>query len=151
VVTATLDGDQENPPYFAPLLRHGGLLISQTSNIIMYVGSKLGLAGPTASDVWRVNALALIALDLLSTEVHDSHYPIAVELTWEEQKDGSVRRSKEWVTTRPPKILEYWQKVLNSESNENGPWLFGKDFTYADLVLFQSSSSSPPAHFPSRL
>jgi glutathione S-transferase len=152
VVTTTLDGDQENPPYFAPpLLRHDGLLISQTSNIIMYIGSKLGLAGPKASDAWRVNALALTALDLLSTEVHDSHHPIAVELAWEEQKDESARRSKEWITTRLPKILGYWQKVLSSESNENGPWLLGKDFTYADLVLFQASSPSPSAHFPLRL
>jgi glutathione S-transferase len=140
MVTKTLNGGQENPPYFAPpLLRHDGLLISQTSNIIMYIGSQLGLAGQTASDTWRVNALALTALDGLSNEVHDTHHPIAIELAWEDQKEESVRRSKEWVTTRLPKLLTYWQQVLSSEVSASGPWLLGKDFTYADLVLFQAS------------
>jgi glutathione S-transferase len=137
-VTTTLDGDKNNPPYFAPpLLRHEGLLISQTSNIIMYIGSKLGLAGPTAGDAWRVNALALTALDGLSNEVHDTHHPIAVHLTWEEQREESARRSKEWVRNRLPQILAYWQKVLSSEASAGGPWLLGEHFTYADLVLFQ--------------
>jgi glutathione S-transferase len=147
VVTTNLDGDRENPNYFAPpLLRHEGLLISQTSNIIMYIGSKLGLAGPTAADAWRVNALALTALDGLSNEVHDCHHPIAVHLTWEEQKDESVRRSKEWVTKRLPQILAYWQKVLSGEVSASGQWLLGKHFTYADLVLFQASFTVPIAH-----
>jgi glutathione S-transferase len=145
-VATNLHGDTENPPYFAPpLLRHEGLLISQTSNIIMYIGSKLRLAGPTAADAWRVNALALTALDGLSNEVHDCHHPIAVHLTWEEQKDESVRRSREWVTKRLPQILEYWQKVLSSEASASGPWLLGKDFTYADLVLFQARCPYSPS------
>jgi glutathione S-transferase len=139
-VTKTLEGGQGNPPYYAPpLLRHGDLLISQTSNILMYLGPKLGLAGSKENDVWRVNALALTALDGLSNEVHDCHHPIAVELYYEDQKAESTRRSKEWVKTRLPKHLGYWEKVLKSEENGKGPWLLGNDFTYADLVLFQAS------------
>jgi len=138
VVTNTLNGGQDNPPYFAPpLFRHGDLLISQTSNILMYLGPKLGLAGSTESDAWRVNALALTALDGLSNEVHDCHHPIGVELYYEDQQEESRRRSKEWVKTRLPKHLGYWEKVLRSENRQGGPWLLGKHFTYADLVLFQ--------------
>ncbi|KAF1969692.1 hypothetical protein BU23DRAFT_652446 [Bimuria novae-zelandiae CBS 107.79] len=85
IVAATLSNptpSPPNPPYFAPpLLRHSDLLISQTSNILMYLGYRLGLAGETEDDAWRVNAL-----DGLSNKVHDCHHPIAVELFWEEQK-----------------------------------------------------------------
>jgi glutathione S-transferase len=105
----------------------------------MYLGPKLGLAGSKENDVWRANALALTALNGLSNEVHDCHHPIAVELYYEDQKAESTRRSKEWVKTRLPKHLGYWEKVLKSEENGKGPWLLGNDFTYADLVLFQAS------------
>jgi glutathione S-transferase len=96
VVTKTLDGGQGNPPYYAPpLFRHGDLLISQTSNILMYLGNKLQLSGSKEDDTWRVNALALTALDGLSNEVHDSHHPIGIELYYEDQKDESARYSRE--------------------------------------------------------
>lgn len=137
VVTKTLGGGQGNPPYYAPpLFRHGDLLISQTSNILMYLGPRFGLAGSKEGDAWRVNALALTALDGLSNEIHDCHHPISPELSYEDQKEESATRSKEWVQRRLPKHLGYWEKVLQCESG-NGPWLLGKDFTYADLVLFQ--------------
>jgi glutathione S-transferase len=141
VVTKTLDCGQGNPPYYAPpLFRHGDLLISQTSNILMYLGSKLGLSGSKENDSWRVNALALTALDGLSNEVHDCHHPIGIELYYEDQREESARRSKEWIKNRLPKHLGYWEKVLNSEESSKGPWLLGEEFTYADLVLFQAST-----------
>lgn len=136
-VTTVLEGQQGNPPYYAPpAFRHGNLIISQTSNILLYLGPKLGLAGSGGDDIYKVNALALTALDGLSNEVHDCHHPIAVELYWEDQKEESHRRSKEWVKHRLPKHLGYWEKVLTSSG---GPWLLGDQFTYADLVLFQAS------------
>lgn len=137
-------GEQGNPPYYAPpLFKHGDLIISQTTNILMYLGRQLRLSGSLENDPYRVNALALTALDGLGDEVHDSHHPIAAELHYEDQKEESLRRSKEWIKTRLPKHLGYWQKVLKSaEGLENdipnpGQWLMGGTFTYADLVLFQ--------------
>ncbi|KAI1871619.1 hypothetical protein JX265_005605 [Neoarthrinium moseri] len=138
-VTTWLAGDGHgNPPYFAPpLLKHGDLVISQTPNILLYLGPKLGLAGSRENDLYRVNALALTALDGLSNEVHDTHHPITAMLPWEDQKEESKRRSKEWVQNRLPTILAYWQRVLENEERGPGPWLLGDTFTYADLVLFQ--------------
>lgn len=136
-VTTVLGGQLGNPPYYAPpAFKHGDLIISQTSNILLYLGPKLGLAGSAENDRYKVNALALTALDGLSNEPHDCHHPIAVELYWEDQKEESHRRSKEWVKHRLPKHLGYWEKVLTSSG---GPWLLGDQFTYADLVLFQAS------------
>ncbi|KAI1426984.1 putative glutathione S-transferase family protein [Xylaria sp. FL1777] len=134
-VTTILQGQEGNPPYYAPpTFKQGDLIIAQTSNILMFLGRKFGLSGSGENDFYRVNALALTALDGLSNEVHDCHHPIAVELYYEEQKEESHRRSKEWVKTRLPKHLGYWQRVLEST---DGPWLLGDTFTYADIVLFQ--------------
>lgn len=136
----SLGGGEDNPPYFAPpLFRHGDLIISQTPNIFLYLAPKLELAGSAehGDDLYRVNALALTALDLLSNEVHDTHHPISTMLFWEDQKEESKRRSKEFIQNRLPRVLSYWQRVLESEDRGRGPWLLGNTFTYADLVLFQ--------------
>lgn len=113
-VTWLAGGGHGNPPYFAPpLLKHGDLVISQTPNILLYLGPKLGLAGSRENDLYRVNALALTALDLFSNEVHDTHHPIATMLPWEDQKEESKRRSKEWVQNRLPNVLAYsWRLVI---------------------------------------
>ena len=135
-------GGHGNPRYFAPpLFKHGDLVISQTPNILLYLGPKLGLAGSREDDVYRVNALALTALDGLSNEVHDSHHPIAVMLPYEDQKEESRRRSQYWIQNRLPSHLQYWQNVLegNDKGTNPGQWLLGSTFTYADLVLFHVS------------
>lgn len=75
-------GDDSNPPCLAPpMLKHGDLVISQTPNILLYLGPKLGLAPKLGDDdedgLYIVNELALTALDGLSNEAHDCHHPIA--------------------------------------------------------------------------
>ncbi len=131
-------GDELNPPPFAvPILKHSNVVISQTSNILMYLGPKLGLAGTKPDDIWRINALALTALDGLSDEVHNCHHPIAIDLYYEEQKEESLRRSKDWVKNRLPKFLGYFERVLSGKASGEGPWLYGGVLTWADLVLFQ--------------
>ncbi|CAG8949877.1 hypothetical protein HYFRA_00004205 [Hymenoscyphus fraxineus] len=137
-VTTSLISSHDNPSYFAPpLFKHGDLVISQTPNILLYLGPKLGLVGKQENDLYRVNALALTALDLLSNEVHDTHHPIGTMLAWEEQRVESKRRSREWVENRLPTVFAYWERVLGNEKRGLGPWLLGDSFTYADLVLFQ--------------
>lgn len=137
-------GDQLNPPLCAPpMLRHGGLVINQTPNILLYLGPKLGLA-PKAGDadedgIYVINELALTALDGLSNEPHDCHHPIATGLYYEDQKEESLRKSKDYVANRLPKFLGYFERVLKSKASGDGPWLYGGKLTYADLVLFQVS------------
>ncbi|KAI0834015.1 hypothetical protein F5Y06DRAFT_290092 [Hypoxylon sp. FL0890] len=146
-VTAEIDennvGDDLNPPPFAPpILRHGDLLISQTPNILLYLGPRLGLV-PSEDDeehpdaLYKVNELALTALDGLSNEVHDCHHPIASGLYYEDQKEEAKRKSKDFVQNRLPKFLGYFERVLQGKASGEGPWLYGGQLTYADLVLFQ--------------
>jgi len=127
------------PPYAPPVLRHGDLSIGQTPNILLYLGRQLGLApGPDEDEggLYRVNGLALTALDGLSNEVHDCHHPVGPGLYYEDQRAESLRKSKDYVANRLPKFLGYFERVLQSEASGRGPWLYGGRLTYADLVLF---------------
>ncbi len=129
------------PACAPPILKHGDLIISQTSNILLYLGPKLGLVpksgGSDDDALFRVNQLALTALDGLSNEVHDCHHPISSGLYYEDQKTESLRKSKAYVANRLPKFLAYFERVLQSQASGSGPWLYGGQLTYADLVLFQ--------------
>ncbi|KAL2023096.1 hypothetical protein VTK56DRAFT_3702 [Thermocarpiscus australiensis] len=133
--------DDINPPVlFPPFLKHGDLVISQTPNILLYLGRRLGLVPDADADpdgLYRVNALALTALDGLSNEPHDCHHPISAELYYEDQKAESKRKAEDYVKRRLPKFLGYFERVLGSKASGDGPWLYGGRLTYADLVLFQ--------------
>lgn len=132
-------GDANNPPTFAPpVLRHDDLYISQTPNILQYIATRHGLA-PEGAGLYHVNALALTILDGLSNEAHDTHHPVGVGLYYEDQKEESRRRAKDYVVNRLPKFFDYLQRVLQGKKSGDGPWLYGGKLTYADLVLFQVS------------
>ncbi|KAK3328537.1 hypothetical protein B0T19DRAFT_356418 [Cercophora scortea] len=131
-----------NPPVFAPpILQHGDLVINQTANILLYLGPRLGLVpdpqGDDPDGLYRVNELALTALDGLCNEPHDCHHPIATGLYYEDQKVESKRKADDYVKVRLPKFLAYFQRVLASKASGDAPWLYGGQLTYADLVLFQ--------------
>ena len=134
-------GDASNPPPFAPpILKHGSLTISQTPNILFYLGPQLGLVPDHSKDpngIYHVNALTLTALDGLSNEAHATHHPIASGKYYEEQKDEAKRRATDYLSVRIPKFLGYFKRVLSGEVSKGGEWLYGGQLTYADLVLFQ--------------
>ncbi|KAK3306827.1 glutathione S-transferase [Chaetomium strumarium] len=140
-VSGSVPDDGVNaPPFAPPILKHGSLVISQTSNILLYLGPRLGLVPDASKDpdgLYRVNALVLTAMDGLSDEPHDCHHPIATGLYYEDQKPESKRRAEDYVKNRLPKFLGYFERVLSSKAAGDGPWLHGGSLTYADLVLFQ--------------
>lgn len=135
-------GDDLNPPPLAPpVLQHGDLLISQTPNILLYLGPKLGLA-PSADDesngLFHINQLTLTALDGLSNEPHDVHHPIASGAYYEEQKDEALKKAANYRDVRLPKFLGYFERVLSGGASGGGEYLHGGKLSYADLVLFQT-------------
>ncbi|KAH7124233.1 glutathione transferase [Dactylonectria macrodidyma] len=137
----TNTGDASNPPPFAPpILKHGNLLIHQLPNILQYLSTRLGLA-PTYDDenngIFHVNQLALTALDGLSNEAHDVHHPISVDFYYEDQKEAAKKRAENYIDSRLPKFIGYFERVLKGEASGEGPWLYGGALSYADLVLFQ--------------
>ncbi|GAM84811.1 hypothetical protein ANO11243_028120 [Dothideomycetidae sp. 11243] len=139
-------GDEHgNPPAFAPpiLKVHGegkegkDLVISQTSNILLYLGSKLGLIGSQEHELYIVNEIALTALDL-SDGAHDTHHPLASVKFYEDQKEAALENSKNFREVRIPKFFSYFERVLKSnEAEGKGRHLVGSKLTYADTTLWQ--------------
>src|SRR5688572_6958062 len=122
-------------PYAPPILKAGKLLISQTANILLYLGPRLKLApGNEAGKLWT-HQLQLTLADLV-VEAHDVHHPIAKSLYYEDQKPESLRRAENFRTLRLPKYLGYFERLLAANSRGERR-LVGRSVSYADLSLFQ--------------
>jgi glutathione S-transferase len=143
--TESSDG---NPPVFSPpALRvigagRGGeaLVISQTPNILAYVGEKVGMAGEEGVEgsKWHVAQVALTALDL-NNEVHDTHHPLAVAKYYEDQKDAALEKARDVREHRFPKFFSYFSRVLehNKEHGGEGKYFEGSKLSYADTTVWQ--------------
>ncbi len=116
-----------------PCLVAGKRVISQTANILLYLGPRLRLAPKDEAGRLWVHQLQLTIADWLA-EVHDAHHPIGPGLYYEEQKPAAKRRAADFLAVRLPKYLDYFEAVLRSEP---GGYLLGKAVSYADLSLFQ--------------
>jgi glutathione S-transferase len=123
------------PPFAPPFLRDGDLLISQTANILFYLGPKLGLAPADENLRYVANGLQLTIADVV-TEVHDTHHPIASGLYYEEQKDAAKLRAHDFIDHRLPKFMRYFERVLQ-QNPEGDAHLVGAALTYVDLSMFQ--------------
>jgi glutathione S-transferase len=129
-----LEGKTKRPPFAPPFLKAGKLLIAQTANILLFVGSRHRLAPrDEAGKIW-VHQLQLTIADFVD-EAHDTHHPIAGSLYYEEQKPEAKRRAADFLANRAPKYLGYFERVM--QRNKNKKYLAGNSLTYADLSLFQ--------------
>jgi len=80
----------QHPPFAPPFLKAGKRVIGQTSNILLFLGPRLGLVPkPETSRLWA-HQLQLTIADWVA-EVHDTHHPISGGLYYEEQKRESKR------------------------------------------------------------
>jgi len=123
------------PPFAPPFLRAGKLIIGQTANILLFLGGRHGLAPRTEAGCLWAHQLQL-TISYLVAEVHDTHHPIAGSLYYEDQRVEARRRAADFLTTRAPKFLGYFERVL--ERNPAGDaHLVGARLSYPDLSLFQ--------------
>src|SRR5262249_7183209 len=131
-----LQGDGVEPPPFAPpYLKAGELLIGQTANILLYLGQHLDLApAEEAGRLWA-HQLQLTIADLVD-EAHDTHHPIASSLYSEDQRPEAKRRTADFLKSRVPKYLGYFEKVL-ARNKAGDAHLVGATLSYPDLSLFQ--------------
>ena len=126
--------DVQRPPFASPFLKAGRQIIGQTANILLYLGPRLGLVPRDAAGRLWTNQLQLTIADFVG-ELHDTHHPIANSLYYEDQKREAKRRTRDFLATRLPKFLGYFERVL--ERNRSGGGLAGARITYADLSLAQ--------------
>ncbi|HXU99568.1 MAG TPA: glutathione S-transferase [Caulobacteraceae bacterium] len=150
-MTALLAGAPDPAAFAPPVLRDGDILVSQTANILMYLGARLGLA-PTGPTAFTANGLQLTIADLVA-EVHDTHHPITPGLTYEDQREPAKARTGDFLAHRLPKYLGYFERVLGAQGGE---FMVGETHSYVDLSLFQVAAGlayafpRAMADFPSR-
>ena len=141
-----LDAKSGTPPFAPPFLKAGSLIIGQTANILLYLGSRHGLAPKAEAGRLRLHELQLTIADFVA-EVHDTHHPIGVSLYYEDQKAPAKKRTAEFWNERVPKYLGYFEKLLDAGG---GVYLTGRKATYVDLSLFQIVEGLRYA-FPNRM
>jgi glutathione S-transferase len=121
-------------PFAPPILVAGDLVVSQTANILLFLGERHDLAPHDEAGRLWVNQLQLTIVDLVK-ESHDSHHPISGNLYYEDQKDAAKATAEAFRRERMPKYLGYFERILGGGAA--GGWLAGAALSYADLSLFQ--------------
>jgi glutathione S-transferase len=121
------------PPFAPPFLKAGNLVIGQTANILLYLGSRHGLAPKAEAGKLLVHQLQLTIADLV-LEIHDTHHPLGPSLYYEDQKAPAKKRTDDFWKSRVPKYLDYFEALLEANG---GPYVTGRRLTYVDLSLFQ--------------
>jgi glutathione S-transferase len=118
-----------------PFLKDGDLLIGQTANILLYLGGRLGLAPKDEPGRLWTHQLQLTVTDLVA-EVHDTHHPISVNLFYDDQKKEAKKRTREFIDSRIPKFLGYFEQV-HAANPRRGGFMVGSRLSYVDLSMFQ--------------
>ena len=121
------------PPFAPPFLKAGKLVIGQTANILLYLGSRHGLAPKAEAGKLWVHQLQLTVADFV-LEIHDTHHPLGPSLYYEDQRSPAKKRTGEFWKERVPKYLGYFERLVQ---HNGGAYLTGRRLTYADLSLFQ--------------
>jgi glutathione S-transferase len=125
--------DVARPPFAPPFLRAGRQLIGQTANILLFLGTRLGLAPRAAAGRLWTHQLQLTIADLVA-EAHDAHHPLGPTLYYEDQQREAKRRTGEFLASRVPKYLGYFERVIERNAGR-GPWMVGARLTYVDLSM----------------
>lgn len=127
------DESLSTPPFAPPFVRAGDVVVAQTANVLQFVGPRIGLApADERSRLWA-HQLQLTVSDLVS-EVHDTHHPVSTALYYEDQKPEAKRRSAEFLKSRLPKFMGYFERAL---ARNGGEHLVGGATSYVDLSMFQ--------------
>jgi glutathione S-transferase len=131
-----LDGHNiARPPFAPPFLKAGRLIIGQTANILQFLGPRHGLAPKEQGGRLWTQELQLTVADFV-VEIHDTHHPVAASLYYEDQKKEARRRAADFLKSRAPKFLGYFERVLKRNARGDR-YLVGAKLTYADLSMFQ--------------
>lgn len=121
-------------PFAPPFLKDGELVVSHAANILLYLGSRLGLAPEDEAGRITAHGLQLSITDFVA-EIHDVHHPIGVSLYYEDQNDEARRRSENFREERLPKFLGYFERQLR-KNGQGQVHALGATLTYVDLSLF---------------
>jgi glutathione S-transferase len=122
-----------HPPFAPPFLKAGKLVIAHTANILFFLGPRLKLSPRDEAGRLWLHQLQLTVTDFVK-EIHDTHHPLGGELYYEDAKPEAKRFTENFLKSRVPKYLGYFETVL---AKSGGPYALGRKFSYVDLSLFQ--------------
>lgn len=131
-------------PYAPPYLVAGDLVISQTANILLFLGERHLGPGDEAGRLFA-HQLQLVIADVV-VEAHNVHHPVSPSLYYHDQQAEALRAAEAFRAERMPGYLGYFERLLD----EGGPWLLGAAWTYPDLSLFHLVEGLSYA-FPKRM
>lgn len=126
-----MGGGEGRPAFAPPILEDGEILVSQTANILHYLGPRLGLAPADEGRRHTALGLQLTVADLVD-DVHNTHHPISGALYYEDQAEAARSNAAEFLKNRVPKYLGYFEKIV-----AGGGYSVGEAHSYVDLSLFQ--------------
>ena len=125
------DASISHPQFAPPFLKHGDLVIGQTANILLYLGTRLGLAPADEGERLWAHQLQLTIADLVQAIQH-THHPVAHGLYYDDQKAEALTYTRHFLAERVPKFLGYFERVLGSRG-----FMVGTSLTYVDLSIYQ--------------
>jgi glutathione S-transferase len=131
----TLMDEVQHPPFAPPFLKDGETIIGQTAAILLYLGARHDLAPKDPAGGLWTHQIQLTIADFVA-EAHDTHHPLSVDLTYEDQKEEALKRSAAFRKERIPKFLDWFETIIARNPSGSGH-LVGRAITYADLSLFQ--------------
>lgn len=126
------------PPFLVDRRHREIGAISQTANILHYLGPQLKLAGESEIERIRANQLQITISDFL-VEIHDTHHPISKSLYYEDQVNEAKLNARQFLELRINKYLGYFEQLIELNDSGSG-WIIGNQLTYPDLSLFQIMS-----------
>ena len=129
-----LQDSGSGPPVFAPpVLRRGELAVSQTANILAWVGSSHGRWPNEPREQLHAMQLLLTVADVVA-ETHDTHHPLIHSGYYEDQREAAQVRAHYFRTVRMPQFLGHLEDVL---VRNGGELMVGQNATVVDLSVFQ--------------
>ena len=123
------------PPGFAPPMliddsTEPPRRVAQTAAVLQYIDDVYGPFGDPAIDRYAKLHLNLTLLDIVA-EAHDTHHPIDVSLTYEQQADAALARARAFQQNRIPRFLSLLEQTAR---DTGGDGLLG-GLCVVDLVL----------------
>jgi len=124
------DASVAQPQFAPPFLRHGEVIVGQTANILLYLGTRLGLAPEDEAGRLWAHQLQLGIADLVQAIQH-THHPVAHGLYYDDQKPEALTFTEHFFEDRVPKFLGYFERVLGGR-----PHMVGQRLSYVDTSIF---------------
>ena len=115
---AMMDGRDKRPPFAPPFLKAGKLVIAQVAEFLFFLGPQLKLSPRDEADRLWLHQLQLTVTDFVK-EIHDTHHPLGGELYYEDAKPEAKRFTENFLKSRAPKYLGYFETVLEKSG---GPY-----------------------------